>query len=135
MKNIKSLSLITLLAGTLLSSSAMADGHGYGHGGYGHGHVGIGFYFGAPYSYRYVPYPYYAPYPYYPPYAYYPPAVITQADPPVYIEQNSQENATPQATAPQSNNYWYHCDKPEGYYPYIKECANGWKPVPATPPQ
>ena len=28
---------------------------------------------------------------------------------------------------------WYHCSKPEGYYPYVKECRNGWEEVPASP--
>ncbi|HEY5338768.1 MAG TPA: hypothetical protein VIJ85_11220 [Rhizomicrobium sp.] len=29
--------------------------------------------------------------------------------------------------------YWYHCDKPEGFYPYVKTCDH-WQPVPAMPP-
>ena len=29
---------------------------------------------------------------------------------------------------------WYHCSSPEGYYPYIQSCKNGWEQVPATPP-
>lgn len=28
---------------------------------------------------------------------------------------------------------WYHCNKPEGYYPYVKECRSGWEEVPASP--
>jgi len=28
---------------------------------------------------------------------------------------------------------WYHCAKPEGYYPYVKECRSGWEQVPAQP--
>jgi hypothetical protein len=28
---------------------------------------------------------------------------------------------------------WYHCSKPEGYYPYVKNCSGGWEQVPATP--
>jgi hypothetical protein len=28
---------------------------------------------------------------------------------------------------------WYHCASPEGYYPYVKECRNGWEQVPANP--
>ncbi|HVV64061.1 MAG TPA: hypothetical protein VHC42_01230, partial [Rhizomicrobium sp.] len=28
---------------------------------------------------------------------------------------------------------WYHCNKPEGYYPYVKNCSGGWEQVPATP--
>jgi hypothetical protein len=29
---------------------------------------------------------------------------------------------------------WYYCDRPAGYYPYVPECASGWRAVPATPP-
>lgn len=60
-----------------------------------------------------------------PPYAYYePPPVIVQR-PPVYVE--------PEA-APED--YWYYCQNPQGYYPYIKTCPGGWlKVVPdVTPP-
>ncbi len=28
---------------------------------------------------------------------------------------------------------WYHCNKPEGYYPYVKNCRSGWEQVPAQP--
>ena len=31
---------------------------------------------------------------------------------------------------------WYYCQKPEGYYPYIQRCPDGWIKVvpPASPP-
>ena len=30
--------------------------------------------------------------------------------------------------------YWYYCQNPMGYYPYVKECPNGWmKVVPKVP--
>lgn len=29
---------------------------------------------------------------------------------------------------------WYHCDSAKAYYPYVKQCAGAWRPVPATPP-
>jgi hypothetical protein len=28
---------------------------------------------------------------------------------------------------------WYHCNQPEGYYPYVKSCNGGWEEVPANP--
>lgn len=34
--------------------------------------------------------------------------------------------------------YWYYCNNPPGYYPYVPQCAEPWQPVPATsgaPPQ
>jgi hypothetical protein len=29
---------------------------------------------------------------------------------------------------------WYYCDSAKGYYPYVSQCPEGWKNVPATPP-
>ncbi len=58
------------------------------------------------------------------PYAYpAPPPVVIEKQPPVYVQ-------------PQEENYWYYCPDPQGYYPYIQECAGGWmKVVPdVTPP-
>ncbi|HEY7986568.1 MAG TPA: hypothetical protein VIE17_06575 [Methylophilaceae bacterium] len=127
MKKSKLLCGVMMLAGLAISSSAMADR-------WGHEHVGVGVYFGAPYHpyYPYGPYPYY-PYPY--PYAYAPPpqvVVVPQQPPPTYIEQ-PQSSVAPAAPGPQASNSWYHCDKPEGYYPYIKECPGGWKAVAPSP--
>jgi hypothetical protein len=91
-------------------------------------HAGWGFRFyaypswGWPYPYAY-PYPYYYPYPY--PYPYYSSPPVIREEVPVYRE--------PQQEQPY---YWYYCENPEGYYPYIKSCPGGWmKVVPnVTPP-
>jgi hypothetical protein len=102
------------------------SGHYYGHGGYnGHGNsysarifIGPGWwgpgYWGPP------------AYPYYPYYSYYPaPPVVVEQQPQAYVQQNQQES-----------DYWYYCQNPEGYYPYVKSCPGGWmKVVPdAAPP-
>lgn len=29
--------------------------------------------------------------------------------------------------------YWYWCDDPEGYYPYVQECNDEWQAVPPQP--
>lgn len=29
--------------------------------------------------------------------------------------------------------YWYWCDDPEGYYPYVQECNDEWEPVAPQP--
>lgn len=151
MKQITLACLVILLSGSITSTSVWARGGGFGGGhyggggryggswgshyggghyggwGYGHGghygHSSFGFFFGAPfYSYPYYSYPY--PYPYY-----YPPAVVTvPVTPPVYIQQS------PPATQQYPNGYWYYCNKPEGYYPYVKECPNGWQQVNPIPP-
>lgn len=101
----------------------------------------VGVYIGAPvvlgaWHYGYRPY-YYGyggygyPYPYY-----YPPSTVVTS-PPVYIEQSPQAAgaAPPQATAPADPpaSYWYYCANPEGYYPYVKECPNGWQQVAPQP--
>lgn len=50
------------------------------------------------------------------------------------IVTTNQNDATPPPPTQAPTQYWYHCDSPEGYYPYISQCSTGWKPVPATPP-
>jgi len=63
---------------------------------------------------------------------YYPPAygysAAIPAAPPVYVQRQDIE-----PSAPQSTNYWYYCRNPEGYYPYVKECAEGWLQVAPQP--
>jgi hypothetical protein len=94
--------------------------HGVHHRGYyGGTRVFIGGWWGPSYTYPY-PCPY--PYPYY-------------ATPPVVIQQQPQEYIQ-QGAAPPQQNYWYYCQNPQGYYPYIKECPTGWLqvvPQPAPP--
>ena len=60
------------------------------------------------------------------PYGYYsPPPVIVQQQQPVYVEPEQRPDE-----------YWYYCQNPQGYYPYVKSCPGGWmKVVPQpTPP-
>lgn len=78
-------------------------------------HVGVGPWWGGPYYY-YPPPVVYAP----PPYYYAPPPVV-YAPPPA-----------PTPLAPQAQT-WYYCDNPKGYYPYVSNCASGWRQVPARP--
>jgi hypothetical protein len=41
----------------------------------------------------------------------------------------------PAGAAPQpSAGNWYYCDSSKTYYPYVSECKEGWRTVPATPP-
>lgn len=30
--------------------------------------------------------------------------------------------------------YWYYCEDPQGYYPYVQHCRVPWQPVPPAPP-
>jgi hypothetical protein len=72
--------------------------------------------------------PYWAPYgyPYGYPYAY--PSVVTAPPPQVYGPPSP-----PVAAQPPPPSYWYHCDSPAGYYPYVQQCSGGWKQVPMRP--
>ena len=56
------------------------------------------------------------------------PPVVVQQEPPVYIQQPESQ--------PHQPNYWYYCQSPQGYYPYVQQCPGGWMTVvpPATPP-
>ena len=82
---------------------------GAGGSAWAHGRTHLGVYVGGPL---------WGPW-WYPPPVYYPaPVVVQPAVPPVYIEQRE---------APQ--NYWYYCKSGKGYYPYVKECPEGWQKV------
>ena len=131
---------VVLTFAFLSSPSILEAGHG-GHGGRGGHHggfhgsfyfgVGPGFwpgyyggyypyYWGAPvvgWPYGGWPYASYTGWPYYPPQA-------TQASP----EYNEPEQQQPY--------YWYYCQDPKGYYPYVKSCPGGWMQVVpnVTPP-
>lgn len=81
----------------------------------------VGVYFGAPYywgggwPYGYYPYAYPYPYP-----SYYPYPAYVPATPPVYVERGDQAPAT---------GYWFYCEAPAGYYPYVRECTKAWVTV------
>ncbi|MDP3439210.1 MAG: hypothetical protein U0989_18825 [Azonexus sp.] len=101
MKRQKSLAMLLVLL-MLGISSAFAHG----------GRARVGVYVG----------PYWGPL-FYP----YPPQVIVvpAAPPPVYIEQRE----VPVEAAPAVQQYWYYCGSSQGYYPYVKECPDGWQKV------
>ncbi|WP_081801360.1 hypothetical protein [Herminiimonas sp. CN] len=85
----------------------------------GRAHVGV--VIGAPLFWPYYPSYYSQPY-YYP----YPSVIAVPSSPPVYIEQEQQ-------LPPQQ--YWYFCNSPQGYYPYVKQCPSGWQQVVPQPPR
>jgi len=102
-------------------------GYGYGFGGYGLG-LGMGYGLGYYGGYGYGGYGGYGfGMPYYPPYYAYPPVVAVPSAPPVYIQQQPQGAVQPAPQAPV--NYWHYCRNPEGYYPYVKKCPDGWLQV------
>jgi hypothetical protein len=60
--------------------------------------------------------------PTYPYPTYVPPAVIVQQPPPI-----------PTGLPPAQ--FWYYCDNPAGYFPYVAACNGPWRQVTATPPK
>lgn len=38
------------------------------------------------------------------------------------------DDASPASSSAQ---YWYYCQNPAGYYPYVTSCTTAWQPVPA----
>ncbi len=139
MKQLRFLLVVSLaIVGAGVSGTANAGGghyrshgHHYGHH-HGHvrGHVGIHFGPAAGWSWS----PYYPYYPYYPGSSYhyqpYPGVVVVPSAPNVYIEQGQADYGRTAQPAP---NDWYYCRKPEGYYPHVRRCPDGWQRVPAQP--
>jgi hypothetical protein len=67
-----------------------------------------------------------------PPVYYAPPPVVVQqgyAAPPAYA---APAYGPPPAAAAPNPGYWYYCNDPQGYYPYIRECGGQWQTVPAN---
>lgn len=94
---------------------------GHGHHGRTRVYIGGSFWLGPPLFWGpgpWVPRYYYGGPVYFP----LPPAYV---QPPTGYIQRGQEDS----------GYWYYCDNPSGYYPYIKSCPGGWmKVVPETVP-
>ena len=63
------------------------------------------------------------------------------AAPPAYAP--AQTYAQPAYPAPQqysqpaqqASNAWYFCASANGYYPYVRQCAEGWQQVAPQPPR
>lgn len=81
-------------------------------------HFGVPLYWGAPYYY----YPYYPAPIYYPPPVVYAPSPVIAAPPPAVVERPAEAST------------WYYCASSRGYYPYVRECPEGWERVPSAPP-
>jgi hypothetical protein len=57
--------------------------------------------------------------------------VVPPAPPPATSPQPGQAPGSASQNSPGS---WYYCESAKGYYPYVSECREGWRPVPAVPP-
>lgn len=107
---------------------------------FAHGRIdrfSFGIHLGYPSYYGYYGYNYYDPF-FYSPFYSYPPVfvpvtlpIVVPATPTVYIQQQEEP-----ATVQTQTNYWYYCQDPEGYYPYVKQCSGSWLRVaPQSPVQ
>jgi hypothetical protein len=80
-----------------------------------------------------VPYTWGAPYAY----TYGAPWVVgsTPTVPPEAWMPSTAAATLPAAPAPSpAANFWYYCPQPQGYFPYVKDCSQGWlKVVPQAP--
>jgi hypothetical protein len=66
---------------------------------------------------------YYYPAPIYPyPDPYAPPTIVVRQAPPP---------PAPVVQGPPPTQFWYYCDRPAGYYPYVPTCPTAWHEVPA----
>ncbi len=111
--------LILYLLLALLTGPAAWGHQQYRHW-HGHAHSSIGVFVGVPI----VPPVHYRS----PTYYAYPPIVAVPAPPPIYIEQGGYD------IDEQPNYWWYYCQLPQGYYPYVQRCPQGWKRVAPQPP-
>ncbi len=98
--------------------SAGIAGHAYAWG-------RVGVWVSGPMYYPYVPPP---------PVYYYPaaPVVVEPLAPMQYVEQG--QPVADGSPAQQPGTWYYYCESAKAYYPYVKQCAAGWREVPATPP-
>jgi len=46
-----------------------------------------------------------------------------------------QSGQAPGSAAQPAQGSWFYCESVKGYYPYVSECKEGWRQVPAAPPR
>jgi hypothetical protein len=57
----------------------------------------------------------------------------------MYVPEYSGPMFAPNAGAvaapePATPAWWYYCDNPQGYYPYVRQCVSQWQRVAPHPP-
>lgn len=57
--------------------------------------------------------------------------VIVPAAPPTVVYPPAYN--PPPVVVPTTPPVWYYCDYPAGYYPSVRSCATGFRPVPSSP--
>jgi hypothetical protein len=64
-----------------------------------------------------------------------PPDVAAAAVQPAPAAPPPAQSVPPAGSSPPSSpGNWYYCESAKAYYPYVGECREGWRAVPATPP-
>jgi hypothetical protein len=63
-----------------------------------------------------------------------PPEATAPQQVPPPVAYPPQAGAAPSAPAQPAPGNWYYCESAKGYYPYVPECREGWRTVPAAPP-
>jgi len=61
------------------------------------------------------------------------PTMVQQPVPPP--ASSPQPGQAPSSAAQPSAGVWYYCESAKAYYPYVAECREGWRQVPASPPR
>jgi len=104
-------------------------GGGWQRGGPGWWGVGLGLGLGWGASYYGDPYGWYPGY-----YAPYDSQVVVEQAPQYQVQQTMPPQGSVAPPNAQAAANWYYCESSRTYYPYVKQCAEGWRAVPATPP-
>ena len=60
---------------------------------------------------------------------------VAQAPADAQIAQTPPPAAAPAPAPAPASSTWYYCESSKSFYPYVSQCAEGWKQVPATPPR
>lgn len=96
-----------------------------------HGNYGgrFGWYWVVGGAYYFYPRPIY-PYP--DPYV---PGAVVASGPVAPAPPPPSQPAAPVLQGQNLPSVWYFCESSQAYYPYVAECASGWKTMPARPPQ
>lgn len=115
----KSLGILIMVMALAMGSAVPASAWNGGYGYRGYGYRPYSYYGYRPPSVVVVPFgvPYWSP-----PVVVAPPPVYVQPSPRVYVQ------------SPPPQPYWYYCDNPPGYYPYVQQCPGGWRQVNPAPP-
>jgi hypothetical protein len=62
-------------------------------------------------------------------------AAVAPAQTPPPVAPPPQAGAAPGPSSQSASGSWYYCESAKAYYPYVSACKEGWRTVPASPPQ